>query len=44
MNAEELTELVEAYELEVDFKGMRALRKKQNAVVEALKEEGYLDE
>lgn len=44
MNAEELTEVVEAYELEVDFKGMRSLRKKQTTVVDALTEAGYIDE
>ena len=43
MNAEDLAEVVEAYELEVEFKGMRSLRKKQNAIVEALKEAEYID-
>lgn len=44
MNVEDLNEVIEAYELDVDFKGMRSLRKKQNAVIDALKEAGYIDE
>lgn len=44
MNAKQLKETIETYELDVDLSEYKTLGKKRSAVLDALEEEGYIEE